>query len=142
METEKGFTLIELMVVVAIIGTLSLIAIPSYQNYAKQSSEVACLAETKAFSNKLFIDIHTGAEIFNENEPKKLLQSLDSMASACTSLAYKPKSNLAIAGTGSDAILEHIIGVVKNPVADDRARIKCELGEVVRCDYHALADNN
>lgn len=44
MEKEKGFTLIELMVVVAIIGTLSLIAIPAYQNYAKKSSEVSCLA--------------------------------------------------------------------------------------------------
>jgi len=35
--SEKGFTLVELMVVVAIIGILMIVALPAYNNYATKS---------------------------------------------------------------------------------------------------------
>ncbi|PKM28391.1 MAG: prepilin-type cleavage/methylation domain-containing protein [Gammaproteobacteria bacterium HGW-Gammaproteobacteria-11] len=66
-QMQKGFTLIELMIVVAIIGILAAIAIPQYQNYVAKSQASRVMSETGALKTAVescMLEGKEGADCF------------------------------------------------------------------------------
>lgn len=131
MNAQKGFTLIELMIVVAIIGILAAIAIPAYQNYVKKASDNSCLAEIKGISNQQYV-------LMNDPEgDKSIFVKADGTAAATADITAelaKIKSSCStITHSAGTAPVTHVItGVSKNPL---NANVKpiCKLGDQLIC---------
>ena len=119
MNAQKGFTLIELMIVVAIIGILAAIAIPAYSDYTKKSSQAACLAETKGYANKIFL-------IANDATGANTIVAADFPAKACT-------GNNLVDGAAPSTVT----GTISKPVDTAKPKVTCTLGQVISCDITA-----
>lgn len=72
-ESESGFTLVELMIVMLIIGVLAAIAIPSYVSSLKSAKEAVLKEDLHVLRQA--IDAYT-------NDKEKAPQSLDDLVSA------------------------------------------------------------
>lgn len=113
----KGFSLIELMIVVAIIGILSAIALPIYQDYITRAQVTEAIIFGASFKTNISEFFQTYG-VMPTNNQEAGIEDLTHPTSKITAVSYQPQGNSGaiavtlnastISGIDSDASIEWI----------------------------------
>jgi type IV pilus assembly protein PilA len=98
---QQGFTLIELMIVVAIIGILAAIAIPAYQNYIKKARFAEVMSMSDAYKTAVASCLDENAGVLATCDAGSA--GVPTAAGATTSLASMSVTDSVITMTATAA---------------------------------------
>lgn len=135
MNAQKGFTLIELMIVVAIIGILAAIAIPQYQNYVAKSQVSRAVAELGAMKTAYETCLNEGKTAIGACDLGWTGSSILSLSAPATSTAGTAVTSaitntaaLTSTGTIAGTFAGSAAAVLKNSTAKTVTWTRSDLG--------------
>lgn len=114
---KKGFTLIELMIVIAIIAILATIAIPSYQNYTKKASVSELLQVSAPYKADVELCVYSTNETTNCTGGKNGIAADITTAKGYVASVKTQSGGITVKGNGTLANMEYILQATGNAAA-------------------------
>jgi type IV pilus assembly protein PilA len=125
---QKGFTLIELMIVVAIIGILAAVALPAYQDYTIRARVSELVLQASGFKTSVAEAAQSNATLTNSGVGLTVTVSGRVSGGSVTDNGV-----ITIAGSGASTSVGTVVTIILTPTfnpADGKVIWSCTVGSL------------